>query len=108
MNDRSATIRVEVAYADPDAQALLELDVTPGTTALEAVRASGITEQFPHLDLEGATMGIFSTVLDGRVNPAPADYQLRDRDRVEIYRPLKIDPKQARRARANRNRHGKT
>lgn len=96
------TIRVEVAYALPQRQQLIALDVDAGTTALEAVRRSGILEQFPEIDPEHDAMGVFSTVLDGRVNPSPAEYVLREHDRVEIYRPLQIDPKQARLARAAR------
>src|SRR5690606_14192157 len=90
-------------FALPDQQQIIHLSVTPGTTALEAVVQSGIATQFPIINPETAAMGIFSRVLDGRVNPTPAQYVLRANDRIEIYRPLLIDPKQARLARAARS-----
>lgn len=95
-------ILVEVAYALPEKQRIIQLYVPTGTTALQAVKQSGIANEFPMIDLETAMMGIFSRLLDGSVNPLPADYVLRSRDRVEIYRPLQIDPKQARLARATK------
>ena len=52
-------------------------------------------------------MGIFSKVLDGKNMPGPKEYILKARDRVEIYRPLTIDPKQARLARAEKNKAAK-
>jgi len=100
MQPQKEGILVEVAYALPEKQKIIQLHVPPGTTALQAVKQSGITTEFPMIDLETAVMGIFSRLLDGSVNPLPADYVLRSRDRVEIYRPLQIDPKQARLARA--------
>ena len=99
-----AKISVEVAFALPDQQQIIQLSVLPGTTALEAVIQSGIAVQFPIIKPDTAAMGIFSRVLDGRVNPTPAEYVLRAGDRVEVYRPLLLDPKQARLVRAARNR----
>ncbi len=94
------TIRVEVAYALPDEQVLLSLEVPEGTTAREAVERSGILERFPEIDLGGTNkLGIF-----GRLTRA--DQPLRDRDRVEIYRPLKADPKETRRRRAAKKESG--
>ena len=103
MNEETATreIPVEVAYATPARQLIIPLRVPVGTTALEAVKLSGIVEEFPQIDLENDPMGIFSEILDGKSRPTPAEYELQIRDRVEIYRPLTIDPKAARRARAN-------
>ena len=89
------TIRVEVAYALPDRQAILALDVSPGTTALDAARQSGITDKFEGIDLENAKLGIFGALV------APAQV-LQEGDRVEIYRPLIADPKEVRKARAAR------
>ena len=97
-------IDVEVAYATPDKQVILPLRVPRGTTALDAARQSGIDKEFEGLELEGASMGIFSVKLDGNGRPWPHEYQLQPRDRVEIYRPLTIDPKQARLARAAKNK----
>ncbi len=90
-------LRGEVVYALPAKPRLIALDVPPGTTMLEAARESGIAEQFEGLDLERAAMGVF-----GKAEPAPAQRVLVDGERVEIYRPLKIDPKAARKARAER------
>jgi len=94
-------IEVEVVFALPREQRLISLQVPAGTTALEAVRLSGILEQFPVIDLTTASLGIFSRRLDGRSAPLAQDYVLQPRDRVEIYRPLLIDPKQARMNRAS-------
>ena len=90
-------IRVEVVYALPNEQALVALEVQEGTTARQAVEQSGLVARFPEIDPERMKLGIF-----GRV--AAADTALRDGDRVEIYRPLEADPKDARRARAGPRR----
>ena len=89
------TIKVEVAYALPDKQAIVAVDVSPGTTALEAARLSGITDKFEGIDLDNAKLGIFGAVI------APGQV-LAEGDRVEIYRPLIADPKEVRKARAAR------
>jgi len=96
-------IHVEVVYVLPNEQAVVSLQVAEDTTALQAVIQSGLAERFA-LNLSATPMGIFSRALDGRSLPLPADYRLRDWDRVEIYRPLTIDPKQARLLRAERAR----
>jgi len=88
-------IAVEVAYALAGKQAILELEVPEGTTALEAAKRSGITEKFEGIDLDNAKLGIFSKV----VSPTQV---LREGDRVEVYRPLVADPKEVRKARAAR------
>ncbi|HDZ10254.1 RnfH family protein [Pseudohongiella sp.] len=95
-------IRVEVAYALPDRQILIPLQLAEGTTALQAVQMSGIAGEVGGLDLSAISMGIFSRLLDGRASPMPKDYVLRDHDRIELYRPLQLDPKQARLLRAAR------
>ena len=85
---------VEVVYALPQRQLLVTVQVPVGATALEAVEASGILQQCAEIDLTGPNkLGIF-----GRL--ASAETVLRAGDRIEIYRPLKIDPKSRRRARA--------
>ncbi|HLT14848.1 MAG TPA: RnfH family protein [Marinobacter sp.] len=91
-------MQVEVAYARPDKQQILQVTVPEGTTALEAVKASGITEVFPEINPDGIDMGVF-----GKVIKDPANHELQSGDRVELYRPLKIDPKQARLNRAKKN-----
>lgn len=88
-------LRIEVAYALREEQALLELEMAEGTTVRQAVERSGILQRFPEIDLARAGLGIFGKV----VSP---DTPLRDGDRVEIYRLLIADPKQARRTRARR------
>tara|TARA_R100000005_G_scaffold94816_1_gene73983 strand:+ start:10384 stop:10698 length:315 start_codon:yes stop_codon:yes gene_type:complete len=88
-------IQVEVAYALPDRQAIIPVNVAAGTTALEAARRSGVTQRFEGLNLEDSRLGIFGKLV------AP-DQVLQAGDRVEIYRPLKADPKEVRKARAAR------
>lgn len=96
----SECITVEVAYALPERQKIIALQVPVGTCAEEAVRLSKIVEIFPEIDLSSAEMGIFSQVLGSKGVPTADAYQLRDRDRVEIYRPLIADPKEVRKRRA--------
>jgi putative ubiquitin-RnfH superfamily antitoxin RatB of RatAB toxin-antitoxin module len=86
-------IRVEVAYALPEQQLLLPVDLPEGSTVEDALAASGIQERFPELDLVNAKVGIFGKL-------TRRDTLLKARDRVEIYRPLIADPKEVRRKRA--------
>jgi hypothetical protein len=86
-------MRVEVVYARPEAQTLLDVDLPPGATAGEAVARSGVLVRHPEIEWPGAPIGIFGR----RVAP---ERLLREGDRVEIYRPLTADPKEARRRRA--------
>ncbi|MEX0617957.1 MAG: RnfH family protein [Pseudohongiellaceae bacterium] len=95
-------IPVEVAYAAPDQQVIIPLQVTRGTVAIDAVRQSNIANRFPAIT-DSDPMGIFSKPLNGVELPLPSDYTLQPGDRVEIYRPLLIDPKQARLARAKKS-----
>lgn len=88
-------IKVEVAYALPDKQAIVEVEVAEGTTAMEAVEQSGITARFEGIDIENARLGIFGKV-------ASNTQVLKAGERVEIYRPLIADPKEVRKARAAR------
>ena len=90
-----STINVEVAYALPHKQAIVEVELPAGITVLEAAQQSGITDKFEGIDLDNAKFGIFGKV----VSPGQA---LRDGERVEIYRPLIADPKEVRKARAAR------
>ncbi len=90
MEDR--LIEVEVAYARPERQVILNIKMTIPATIEEAIKASGILDQFPEIEpLMG--VGLFG-------QQHPLETQLRDGDRVEIYRPLIIDPRAARRERA--------
>ena len=88
-----ADFRVEVVYATPSRQARYPLRIAPGATVDDAIRASGVLEAFPEIDLARNRVGVFGRL----VRP---DQALRDGDRVEIYRPLTADPKEARRKRA--------
>ena len=92
-------ITVEVAYALPDQQRIIRLTVPAGTTVLQAARLSGITEHFPGVDLEACDMGVF-----GKQVAQPAERELREGERVELYRPLIADPKEVRKQRAARNK----
>ncbi len=90
MTDR---LQLEVAYARPERQLIVKLTLPAGTTAREAVLQSGIAGEFPDIDLAQLQLGVFGKAV-------PAEHVLRDRDRVEIYRPLQADPKEVRRRRA--------
>ena len=88
-------IKVEVAYALPDRQLVIPLQVPRGTTLFDAAQRSGIADRFDELDLESAPMGVF-----GKAERKPRERLLEDGDRVEIYRPLVADPKEVRKKRA--------
>ncbi len=100
-------LHVEVAYALPERQRILAVSVPRGTSAFDAALQSGIAREFPGLDLVNAPMGIFAKPLDGKTLPLPKDYEVKAGDRIEIYRPLLIDPKEARLARAAKARKAK-
>lgn len=89
----SKSIPIEIAYALPAQQIILKLQVVEGTTAEQGVIASGIMQKFPEIDLDQNKIGIFGKL----VKP---DTPLREKDRVEIYRPLIADPKEVRKQRA--------
>ena len=89
-----ATLRVEVAYALPTQQVLLQLNLPDGATVESAIVHSGLLAQFPDIDLTRNKVGIFSKIV-------ALDTLLRDKDRIEIYRPLIADPKEIRRQRAS-------
>lgn len=94
MNEVAGHISVEVAYAEPEKQRIVPVVVPEGTTAIEAVHLSGICNEFDSLaGRDSFDLGIFSRKCD-------ADQRLEQGDRVEIYRPLTIDPKEARRLKA--------
>jgi uncharacterized protein len=92
-----ASLSVEVVYALPSGADAVALTLAAGATAGDAVRASGMLERHPEIDLERQKIGIHGRVV---AEKAP----LRDGDRVEIYRPLPVDAKEARRRRAFRSR----
>ena len=84
---------VEVAFAREDEQAILTVEGVFGLTAREAIERSGVLQRFPEIDLAGNKIGVFGKV-------AKLDRVLETGDRVEIYRPLIADPKEARKKRA--------
>jgi len=86
---------IEVAYATPAKQMIVDCRIAPGTSPRDAVRESGIKRHFPEIDLDNCDLGVFGKTV-------PEDYQLQDGDRIEIYRPLVADPKEIRRQRAAR------
>ncbi|GAB3483195.1 RnfH family protein [Marinomonas epiphytica] len=88
-------MKVEVAYALPSKQKIVALEVEDGCTVREAVRRSNINAFFPELDLENAKLGIF-----GKAVRNADSQELKEGERVEIYRELLVDPKQARANRA--------
>jgi uncharacterized protein len=87
------SINVEVAYARPEKQVILPVNVDVGTTIGGAIVQSGLMIEFPDLDIENSEVGIFGKVM-------PMTTVLSDGDRVEVYRPLIADPKEVRRQRA--------
>lgn len=87
------SIPIEVVYALADRQEVVRLALPAGTTLKEAVEASGLSAKYPEIDLAKGKFGIFSKL-------AKPDTVLRERDRVEIYRPLIADPKEVRKQRA--------
>ena len=89
----SETMNVEVAFALPDEQIIVSMEVPPDTTVRGAVERSGLLDRFPQIDLTKNKLGVFGKV-------AKADQVLRAGDRVEIYRPLIADPKAVRKQRA--------
>jgi len=86
-------VNVEVAYAKPEQQVMVELAMPEGETVEAAIKASGLLERFPEIVLSGLNAGIFGAA-------CKPDQPVRDGDRIEIYRPLVHDPKEARRQRA--------
>jgi putative ubiquitin-RnfH superfamily antitoxin RatB of RatAB toxin-antitoxin module len=90
-------ISIEVAYAPSGRQILRRLTLLEGSSVADAIRASGLPAEFPEIDLARNRIGIYGRL----VRP---ETRLRNRDRVEIYRPLQADPKEARRARVAKKR----
>lgn len=92
-NNSEPMITVEVVYALAHTQSLLRVKLPQGSTAQQAVDQSKIVEKHPELAGQSLKLGIYSKAIK-------ADTVLRDKDRVEIYRPLIADPKEVRRQRA--------
>ncbi len=90
-------INVEVIYALPEQVHRVALKVTAGTTLMRAIQESGLLQRCPEIDLTMNKVGIFGRLRD-------LDALLKEGDRVEIYRPLRADPKEARRQRVEDKR----
>lgn len=86
-------INVEVCYALPVKQELVSVKLPTGSTLVQALESSGLLQKYPDIDLKKNKFGIFAKL-------SKPDAVLRDRDRVEIYRPLIADPKEVRKQRA--------
>ena len=86
-------INIEVVYALPHEQILLKLQMPQHATVAEAIKLSGVMEKYPDIDLSKNKFGVYGKL-------TRADAVLRDRDRIEVYRPLLADPKEMRRKRA--------
>ena len=86
-------ITVEVAYASVSKQVVLQLHIPNQTTVSQAIQLSGILSQFPEIDLQKQKTGIFGQLVN-------LDQTVCKGDRIEIYRPLKTDPMDARRQKA--------
>ena len=88
-----ARLSIEVVYATVQCQEVVSVSLEEGARVIDAVRASGMADRHPEIDAAALVLGVFGRVL-------PPQALLQDGDRVEIYRPLIADPKEARRARA--------
>jgi len=93
MQEPKTMIHVEIAYAKPDEQVIIPIEVEEGTTAEQAIQQSKIQQRFSEIDLVKQKIGIFSKAC--KLNAV-----LREGDRIEIYRPLIADPKAVRKKRA--------
>ena len=93
MHKMAESLSIEIAYALPQKQELVQLKLPVGSTVQQAVEASGLKQKHPEIDLAKNKVGIFGKL-------SKLDTPLRDRDRVEIYRPLIADPKEVRKKRA--------
>ncbi|MBQ4797914.1 RnfH family protein [Pseudoalteromonas sp. MMG006] len=88
-------INIEVVFALPTTATSLSIKVPEGTTAEQGVIQSGIIEKCPEIDPTALTLGVWNRTVK-------ANYELKEGDRIEIYRPLIADPKDARRKRAEK------
>jgi len=93
LDDGDKAMLVEVAYALPGKQVIIPVTVEIGATVQQAILASGVLTDFPEIDIDKSSVGIFS-------KKVKLDQSLQEKDRIEIYRPLLADPKEVRRRRA--------
>ncbi|PCJ15981.1 MAG: RnfH family protein [Gammaproteobacteria bacterium] len=88
-------VSVEVAFALPDRQLIMTVEVAPEVSLYDAVLESGILAKFSEIDLDACSLGVF-----GKTERNPRDVKVKEGDRIEIYRPLIADPKEVRKMRA--------
>ncbi|WP_235584471.1 RnfH family protein [Massilia sp. MS-15] len=88
-------LHISVCYASANGEFLRPLTVAPGTTIGQAIEMSGVLEAYPDINLTTQPVGIYA-------KKKTLDTVLRERNRIEIYRPLVADPKESRRKRAAR------
>ncbi|MBB3256581.1 hypothetical protein F4827_001414 [Paraburkholderia bannensis] len=96
-NLSSSSLSIEVCYALPDVQTVIDVQLPAGSTVQQAIDASGILTRHPEIDLTKLKVGVYGKL-------KPLDAGLADHDRVEIYRPLVVDPKLARQRRVDKTR----
>ena len=89
--------KIEVGYALLERQFLKSLDVKLGASVSEAIALSGVLEEFPEINLDLNPVGIYS-------KKVTLDSVVKDGDRIEIYRALRVSPKEARRLRAKKKK----
>lgn len=87
------SIQLEVTYAKPERQEVVSLKLPAGSTIKQAIEASGLMARYPEIDLAKTKVGIYGKL-------SRMDTVVRDRDRIELYRPLIADPKEVRKQRA--------
>lgn len=93
--EQNETINVELVYITPASQNIIKLELPLGSNIEQAITESGLLKIYPEIDLAVNKVGVFNKIKE-------LDTVLNDGDRVEIYRPLQADPKEARRRRANK------
>ena len=93
MNADPALVSVTVVYLTPQRQFVIAVQVPDGSRLIDAVRASGVLQRAPELDPSVLDLGVFNRARG-------ANEPVREGDRIEVYRPLAVDPKEARRVRA--------
>lgn len=94
----SNSIAVMVCYATANQQEIIPLELPPQTNILQAIQQSGVLDQYTEIDLAKNTIGVFGKLVN-------LDQVLQDKDRIEIYQPLRINPMDARRSRAAREKY---